>query len=96
MGLCSPWQCLLSADAVYRRCPWMWLPLHLKAFSRQLLKPYQGLSSSVSTKVKPLHGWKSLTKHLARALMEALNRIWQPRPLLQVQGGEVCRYGVFG
>lgn len=47
-------------------------------------------------KVKPLHDWKSLTKHLARALMEVLNRFWQPQPLLQVQGGEICCYGVFG
>lgn len=48
------------------------------------------------TKVKPLRSWKSLTKHLARALMEVLNRFWQPQPLLQVEGGEIRHYGVFG
>lgn len=53
-------------------------------------------TSRALRKVKPLHGWKSLTKHLARAVMEVLNRFWQPQPLLQVQGGRICRYGALG
>lgn len=83
---------------------------HLKTFSQQHSKPSRDLSSPqpgtgtgrlvaaarVLTKVKPLRGWKSLTKHLARVLMEVLNRFWQPQSLLQVQGGKICRYGVFG
>lgn len=84
--------------------------LHLKTFSQKRLKPCRGLclpqpipgtsrlvtSARALTKVKPLRGWKSLTKHLAQALMEVLNRFWQPQPLLQVQGGEIRHYGVFG
>lgn len=52
-------------------------------------------AARVLTKVKPLRGWKSLTKHLARAFIEVLNRFWQQQPLLQVQGEEFLRYGLF-
>lgn len=52
-------------------------------------------AARVLTKVKPLRGWKSLTKHLARAFIEVLNRFWQRQPLLQVQGEEFLRDGLF-
>lgn len=97
---CTPECCTPGGCGTTRLLP---RPMqHQKTFSQQLSKPRRGLSSPqprtgtvrlpaaarALTKVKPLRGWKSLTKHLASAGMEVLNRFWQPQPLLQVQGGE--------